>query len=77
MERLAKLRGHEVDSIRAEFTAEKRSKVTFDLEPAGKAVKLTVTHDYLTPGGLVAESVSNGWPAVVSALKSLLEATSG
>ena len=28
---------------------EKRSKVTFDIEPAGQAVRLTVTHDDFVP----------------------------
>ena len=52
---------------------EPRSKVTFDLEPMGNAVKLTVIHDGFEPGSVTLESISGGWPALLSALKSLLE----
>ena len=53
--------------------AEPRSKVTFELEPAGPLVKLTVVHDGFPPGSAVLASVSQGWPAIVSNLKTLLE----
>jgi uncharacterized protein YndB with AHSA1/START domain/DNA-binding transcriptional ArsR family regulator len=53
--------------------AEQRSKATFDIEPVGDAVKLTVTHDGLDPDGIVKSMISNGWPLVLSRLKSLLE----
>jgi hypothetical protein len=53
------------------MTAERRSKVTFDLEPAGDRVKLTVTHD--DAGAFTIEGVSQGWPAILSSLKTLLE----
>jgi uncharacterized protein YndB with AHSA1/START domain/DNA-binding transcriptional ArsR family regulator len=56
---------------RARAAAEPRSKVTFQLEPQGPAVKLTVVHD--DGGPTVIEGVSSGWPAIVSDLKSLLE----
>ncbi|KIH98268.1 ArsR family transcriptional regulator [Streptomonospora alba] len=52
---------------------ERRSKVTFDIETAGSAVKLTVTHDDLEPGSEMLRSVSRGWPVVLSNLKTLLE----
>jgi uncharacterized protein YndB with AHSA1/START domain len=52
---------------------EARSKVTFDIEPAGPMVKLTVVHDGFEPGSVVLDSISQGWPAVLSELKSLLE----
>jgi uncharacterized protein YndB with AHSA1/START domain/DNA-binding transcriptional ArsR family regulator len=52
---------------------EPRSKVTFELEPAGEVVKLTVIHDDLEPGSLTLQSISGGWPVVFSALKTLLE----
>lgn len=53
--------------------AEPRSTVTFDIEPAGQQVKLTVVHDGFEPGSVVLASVSTGWPQVLSALKTLLE----
>ncbi len=52
---------------------EPRSRVTFELEPAGGAVKLTVVHDGFPPNSRAAELVSNGWPQVLSGLKTLLE----
>ncbi|WP_255947587.1 ArsR/SmtB family transcription factor [Streptomyces odontomachi] len=58
-----------IDRIRTE----RRSKVTFEIEPAGEMVKLTVVHDDLEPGGTVRELIKDGWPALLSSLKSLLE----
>ena len=57
----------------AELVKEKRSKVAFDLEPAGSVVKLTVTHDDFEPGSEMLKGVSGGWPQVLAGLKSLLE----
>jgi hypothetical protein len=45
--------------------------VTFDLEPVGDAVRLTVTHEDLAPSE--ADDVSDGWAMVLSSLKSWLE----
>jgi uncharacterized protein YndB with AHSA1/START domain len=53
--------------------AEGTSKVTFDIEPRGKVVKLTVTHDELDEGGKTLRDISGGWPTVIASLKSLLE----
>ena len=53
--------------------AERTSRVTFDLEPRGKVVKLTVTHDNLDEGGKTLRDISGGWPIVLASLKSLLE----
>ena len=53
--------------------AEPLSRVTFELEPHGELVKLTVMHDHFESDSVVAEMVSKGWPLVVSSLKSLLE----
>ena len=52
---------------------ERTSRVTFDLEPRGKVVKLTVTHDDLDEGGKTFRDISGGWPLVLANLKSLLE----
>ncbi|WP_046469342.1 ArsR/SmtB family transcription factor [Allosalinactinospora lopnorensis] len=52
---------------------ERRSKVTFDIEPHGQQVKLTVVHDGFEPGSTVLEMVSGGWPELLSSLKTLLE----
>jgi hypothetical protein len=61
------------DDARERLTAEKRSKVTFDIEPLGEIVKLTVVHDGFDSGSLMASMVSQGWPSVLSNLKTLLE----
>jgi uncharacterized protein YndB with AHSA1/START domain len=53
---------------------EKPSRVVYDIEPQRDQVKLTVTHDDFVEGSKVFESISNGWPLVLSSLKSYLEA---
>lgn len=54
-----------------EGNAEKTSRVTYDIEPLGSSVKLTVTHEELDTEML--NSVAFGWPVVISGLKTLLE----
>ena len=49
------------------------SRVTFDIERQKDQVKLTTTHDEFDPGSKVFESISRGWPLVLSSLKSFLE----
>jgi uncharacterized protein YndB with AHSA1/START domain/DNA-binding transcriptional ArsR family regulator len=61
------------EEYRAKAASEPRSKVTFDLEPVGEMVKLTVVHDGFEQGSTVLESVSEGWPRLLSDLKTLLE----
>jgi DNA-binding transcriptional ArsR family regulator/uncharacterized protein YndB with AHSA1/START domain len=62
------------EEFRAKLASEPRSKVTFEIEPAGDGiVKLTVVHDGFGPDSTVAAMVSVGWPAVVASLKTLLE----
>ena len=50
--------------------AEPRSTVTFQLEQQGPMVKLTVVHE---GGELTLSGVREGWPEIMSSLKSLLE----
>jgi uncharacterized protein YndB with AHSA1/START domain len=52
---------------------EKVSKVTFEIEPFGDSVRLTVSHENLEPDSEMLRGISMGWPAVLSSLKSLLE----
>jgi uncharacterized protein YndB with AHSA1/START domain len=52
---------------------ERASRVTFDIEPRGTVVKLTVTHDELDEHGVTFRNISGGWPMVIASLKSLLE----
>ncbi|MCP2340145.1 ArsR/SmtB family transcription factor [Actinomadura rupiterrae] len=56
----------------AVIAAEPRSKVTFDIEPLDGKVKLTVTHT-ATQGSKVLTMVAEGWPSILSDLKTLLE----
>jgi len=57
-----------------EAREEKHSRVTFEIEPIGDIVRLTVTHDRFEPGSEMFEAIKKGWPKVLSSLKSLLEA---
>jgi DNA-binding transcriptional ArsR family regulator/uncharacterized protein YndB with AHSA1/START domain len=68
-------RAVEIDEERrARLSAERRSKVTFEIEPLdGEQVKLTVIHDDLEPDGLLVGMISGGWPRVIANLKTLLE----
>ncbi|WP_371400611.1 metalloregulator ArsR/SmtB family transcription factor [Kribbella sp. NBC_00662] len=52
------------------------SVVTFLIEPSGDVVRLTVTHENL-PDLEMFDRMSNGWPAVLASLKSLLETSAG
>jgi uncharacterized protein YndB with AHSA1/START domain len=52
---------------------EQPSRVVFEIEQQKDQVKLTVTHDRFEAGSKVFESISEGWPLVLSSLKSLLE----
>jgi DNA-binding transcriptional ArsR family regulator len=58
---------------RAVFAAERRSRVTFEIVPLKEMVRLTVLHDGFDPGSAVLAGVSQGWPAIVASLKTLLE----
>lgn len=53
------------------------SRVCFDIVPYENMVRLTVTHDELEAGSGMAKGISQGWPAVLSSLKSLLETGEG
>ncbi|MEU4679214.1 metalloregulator ArsR/SmtB family transcription factor [Micromonospora sp. NPDC023737] len=58
---------------------ERRSKVTFEIEPHGAAVRLTVVHDDFSPGSEMHRAISGqldgsgGWPELLAGLKTLLE----
>ncbi|HEY9090811.1 SRPBCC family protein [Parasphingorhabdus sp.] len=51
----------------------KLSIVTYELVALGPDTKLTVVHSELEPGSEMDKGVRDGWPAVLSNLKSLLE----
>ena len=61
------------DELLEKLVAERRSTVTFDIEPMGPIVKLTVVHGAPEPGSAVLDMVARGWPHLLSSLKTLLE----
>jgi uncharacterized protein YndB with AHSA1/START domain len=54
------------------------SRVTYELKPMGEQVRLRLIHENLLPEDMEKDpdtfkGINNGWPAVLSSLKSLLE----
>jgi uncharacterized protein YndB with AHSA1/START domain len=57
---------------------ERPTRVTFELKPMDSCVKLTLKHEDLLPQDFCEDDdtfvgLNNGWPAILSNLKSLLE----
>jgi uncharacterized protein YndB with AHSA1/START domain len=66
------------NQVNDETSREQPSQVTFELKPMHSTVKLTLKHENLLPTDLVDkddtfEGLNNGWPAILSNLKSFLE----
>jgi uncharacterized protein YndB with AHSA1/START domain len=61
------------NEFRPELRAEGYSCATFELEHLDEVVKLRVVHEIDVSGSKFIEAVSNGWPSILSSLKSLLE----
>jgi uncharacterized protein YndB with AHSA1/START domain len=61
------------NEFKPELRAEGYSQCVFEIEPAGAAVKLTVTHSIERDKSKLIQAVSHGWPRILSNLKSLLE----
>jgi DNA-binding transcriptional ArsR family regulator/uncharacterized protein YndB with AHSA1/START domain len=57
----------------AKAAAERRSRVSFDIEAEGDLVKLTVIHDDFEPDSVVLPLIAGGWPFKLSNLKTGLE----
>jgi uncharacterized protein YndB with AHSA1/START domain len=51
----------------------KHTRVTLELQPIESMVRLTVTHDQFENAPEMLPHISEGWPRVLSSLKSLLE----
>jgi uncharacterized protein YndB with AHSA1/START domain len=49
------------------------SRVTFEIEPVGDMVRLNVVHGDFKSGSVMAGKVAQGWPLVLSSMKSYLE----
>jgi uncharacterized protein YndB with AHSA1/START domain len=56
-----------------EMKAEGHSMLTYELTPTNGAVKLVLTHEMAIPGSKLIAAVSDGWPPLLSSLKSMLE----
>jgi|SRR5918911_798375 uncharacterized protein YndB with AHSA1/START domain len=56
-----------------EFKAEGNSRCVFEIEPTGASAKLTLTHSLDRADSEFIRAVADGWPMVMSNLKSLLE----
>ena len=61
------------NEFRPELHAEGYSRLTYELEPQGDSVKLTVVHEMDKPESKLIQAVSGGWPLILASLKSLLE----
>jgi uncharacterized protein YndB with AHSA1/START domain len=61
---------HELD---AEMRAEGYSRLTYDIEQQGEAVKFTVRHEMDKRDSKFIKAITDGWPPILSSLKSLLE----
>ena len=58
---------------RHELSVEGPATCTIELEPQGEATKLIVTHTIAREKSKLIEAVSDGWPKILSNLKSLIE----
>jgi uncharacterized protein YndB with AHSA1/START domain len=56
-----------------EYKGELPALATFVIEPLGKLVKLTLTHEGFAEDSKFFLGISKGWPAILSGLKSILE----
>ena len=61
------------NEFRPELKAEGYSRMSYELEPVGESVKLTIVHEIDKPDSKFLAAVSGGWPHILASLKSLLE----
>ena len=61
------------NEFKPELKAEGDSRMTYELEPKGEMVKLSVLHEMDMGQSKFIQQVSSGWPIILSSLKSLLE----
>jgi uncharacterized protein YndB with AHSA1/START domain len=61
-------------ALRPELTEEGETRASFTLEPRdAHTIKLTVTHEIDRKDSAFLKAVSNGWPLILSSLKTMLE----
>ncbi len=61
------------NEFKPELREEGYSRLTYELEPIGETVKLTLIHEMDRPKSKLIDAVSQGWPHLMASLKSLLE----
>lgn len=61
------------NEFKEELKPEGASRLTYQLDPEGESVKLTVIHEMDQPKSKLIDAVSQGWPHILSSLKTLLE----
>ena len=61
------------NEFQPELSEEGYSRLTYELEPLGESVKLTLIHEMDRPASKLIDAVSQGWPHLLASLKSLLE----
>lgn len=61
------------NEFKDEMREEGYSRLTYELEQVGESVKLTLTHGMDLAESKLIGAVSQGWPHILSSLKSLLE----
>ncbi|MBL8549394.1 MAG: SRPBCC family protein [Hyphomonadaceae bacterium] len=61
------------NEFRPELRAEGHARCTYEIETIDGGVKFTVTHESDKDDSELIKAVSNGWPAILSSVKSLLE----
>jgi uncharacterized protein YndB with AHSA1/START domain/DNA-binding transcriptional ArsR family regulator len=61
------------DDLYAKISAEPRSRVSFDIEPVGGVVKLTVVHSGFESDSTLRGLIEDGWASLLSGLKTFLE----
>jgi uncharacterized protein YndB with AHSA1/START domain len=64
---------HTFNPLQAPYAGEPPSRVAITLEQSGEVTRLTLEHDEFLPGSRVQLACSQGWPAILSSLKTLLE----
>jgi uncharacterized protein YndB with AHSA1/START domain len=60
-------------ALRPELTEEGYTRCVMSLEYDGELTKLTIDHSIDSEGAKIIGAVSDGWPKILSSLKSLLE----
>jgi uncharacterized protein YndB with AHSA1/START domain len=61
------------NEFRPEIREEGFARCTFELEPMGNVVKLTILHESELEESKLIGAVSMGWPMILSSLKTMLE----